>query len=98
MSLGRRSPSAAKRVLLAGAALALCLHAPALAQGRHQAPSPATPGETPSKAAPSPDGLAPDELYMEADRLTRDDKAKRTTAEGNVEIRYQGRTLRADRV
>src|SRR4030095_11096929 len=51
-----------------------------------------------SQQAPSADGLAPDELYMEADLLTRDDKRGVTTAEGNVEIRYQGRTLRADRV
>jgi LPS-assembly protein len=35
---------------------------------------------------------------MEADKLTRDDKANLTTAEGSVEIRYEGRTLRADRV
>ncbi len=44
------------------------------------------------------DGLAPGELYMEADQLVRDDKAGVTTAEGDVEIRYQGRTLRADRL
>jgi LPS-assembly protein len=97
MSPGRRTPSAAQRALFAGAAAALWLHAPAFAQHRQQATAPGAAGK-PRADAPSPDGLAPDELYMEADRLTRDDKAKRTTAEGNVEIRYQGRTLRADRV
>jgi LPS-assembly protein len=98
MSPGRRMPSAAKRAMLAGAA-ALMLHAPAYAR-QAKANSNAV-GQAPAKAssaAATNDGLAPDELYMEADRLTRDDKLKRTTAEGNVEIRYQGRTLRADRV
>lgn len=79
--------------MLAGAAVAAMLaYAPAFAQ------TPAAPDAAPSTQPPSPDGLAPDELYMEADRLTRDDEGKRTTAEGNVEIRYQGRTLRADRI
>ncbi|MFI4964261.1 MAG: LPS-assembly protein LptD [Caulobacterales bacterium] len=44
------------------------------------------------------DGLKPGELYMEADQLARDDKNGVTTAEGHVEIRYQDRTLRADRL
>ena len=90
MSSGRRTPSAIKRALLAGAAAVFLSHGAAHAQA---------PAGPPAKApAVSPDGLAPDELYMEADRLTRDDKAARTTAEGSVEIRYQGRTLRADRI
>ena len=51
------------------------------------------------KAAPAvSDGLEPGELYMEADQLVRDDKAKVTTAEGHVEVRYEGRTIRADRL
>ncbi len=78
--------------MLAGAAVAMLLHAPALAQRVQPLAG------TRQSAPASPDGLAPDELYLEADRLTRDDKIKRTTAEGNVELRYQGRTLRADRV
>ena len=44
------------------------------------------------------DGLKPGELYMEADQIIRDDKNGITTAEGSVEIRYEDRTLRADRV
>ncbi len=44
------------------------------------------------------DGLKPGELYMEADQLVRDDKNGITTAEGSVEIRYEDRTLRADRI
>jgi LPS-assembly protein len=80
-------PTAAKRAMLASAAAALLAHA-----------AHAQPADKPAPAAATADGLASDELYMEADRLTRDDKAKVTTAVGNVEIRYQGRTLRADRV
>jgi LPS-assembly protein len=48
--------------------------------------------------APNLDGLKPGELYMEADQLVRDDKNGVTTAEGNVEVRYQDKTLRADRL
>ena len=44
------------------------------------------------------DGLKPGELYLEADQLVRDDRAARTTAQGSVEVRYEGRTLRADRL
>ena len=86
--------------MLAGVALAAVLaQSPAhAAMGARAHPKPALAGQPPAKQAQQPDGLAPDELYMEADLLTRDDKAKHTTAEGNVEIRYQGRTLRADRV
>ncbi|MDB5453830.1 MAG: organic solvent tolerance protein OstA [Caulobacteraceae bacterium] len=88
MNSRRRTPSAAaKRALMAGAALAVLWSGAALAQ-----PAPATP------AAVSADGLADGEMYMEADELIHDDKAKLTTAKGSVEIRYEGRTLRADRV
>lgn len=84
MSFGRRSASA-KRGLLAGVALVvLCGSAHA---AMAQTPAPA--------AKPSPDGLAPDQMYMEADLVVRDDKNKVTTAQGDVEVRYQGRTLRA---
>jgi LPS-assembly protein len=100
MSPGRLTPSAAKRAMLTGAALAAILaQAPAHAQARRDSLPMAERPAKAAKAAPAAaDGLAPDELYMEADVLTRDDKANRTTAEGSVEIRYQGRTLRADRV
>lgn len=98
MSSRRRTPSLAKRAMLAGAAAVLLLHAPAHAQEQQHRQNANPFAPPPRHVAPTPDGLAADELYMEADRLTRDDKAKRTTAEGNVEIRYQDRTLRADRV
>ncbi len=44
------------------------------------------------------DGLQKDELYMEADEVIREDDAGLTTANGNIEVRYNGRTLRADRL
>jgi LPS-assembly protein len=79
-SLRRQASTSAKRVLLAGAAWAI------LSGAAHaQAPE-----------APGPDGLRPDELYMEADLVTYDDKAQIATATGEVEVRYQGRTLRAN--
>ncbi len=44
------------------------------------------------------DGLGADGYYLEADVLIQDDRAKTLTAEGDVEIRHQGRTLRANRL
>ena len=83
---GRRMPTAAKRALLASVALTL-IGSIAHAQTPAAAPSPAAGAD-----------LAQDEMYLEADRLTRDDKAKVTTAEGDVVIRYEEKTLRADRI
>jgi len=40
----------------------------------------------------------PDIIYLEADSLINDEAASTLTAQGNVEGRYQDRTLRADRV
>lgn len=86
--------------MLAGVAVAAVMaQSPAHAQ---QARAHAHPPLAGAPAAPKPgpvdDGLAAGELYMEADLLTRDDKTKHTTAEGSVEVRYEGRTLLADRV
>jgi len=49
-------------------------------------------------APQAPDNLKPGELYMEADEVIRDDEHGITTAQGNVEMRYEGRTVRADKV
>ncbi|THD75107.1 MAG: LPS-assembly protein LptD [Phenylobacterium sp.] len=93
MTLRRRPPSAAaRRALLAGAAIAVLCAGPAAAQQVH-APGFRTPNVT-----PVPDGLKPGEMYMEADQIVRDDEHNITTAEGSVEIRYQDRTLRADKL
>ena len=40
----------------------------------------------------------PDIIYLEADTLTNDEAAQRLTATGQVEGRYQDKTLRADNV
>lgn len=90
MKSRRRTPSAAKCALLAGAAVSVLWAGAAAAQSRPQF--------RPVAPAPTPDGLQPGELYMEADQITHDDQHKVTTAEGSVEIRYQDRTLRADKV
>ncbi|WP_233243297.1 LPS-assembly protein LptD [Caulobacter sp. HMWF025] len=51
------------------------------------------------KVAPAPDdGLGMDGYYLESDLLIRDDKSEVLTARGDVEVRYQGRTLRAEEV
>ena len=48
-------------------------------------------------AAPKPDdGLKGGGFYLEADTLIQDETSHLVTAEGSVEARYQGRTLRAD--
>ena len=49
--------------------------------------------------APVPDdGLGPKDVYMEADAVVDDRSQKLVTATGHVEARYQGRTLRADKL
>ncbi|MGE0830462.1 MAG: LPS-assembly protein LptD, partial [Hyphomonadaceae bacterium] len=49
------------------------------------------PNATNAAAAESP-------VALEADTVTADDRAQTITAEGDVEARYEGRTLRADRI
>ena len=118
-ALSAAAPSyAMKRVLLAGAAIAVLWPAVALAQPVTPPPAEYEPGpqgrvergqvlnnaagqnsDKPKTAAPvNTDGLKPGELYIEADQLARDDTNGVTTAEGHVEIRYQDKTLRADRL
>jgi len=50
------------------------------------------------KLAPDSPFRDPDIIYLEADTLTNDEATKILTAQGQVEGRYQDRTLRADRV
>lgn len=102
----RTSSIVVKRALLAGAALAAFWPAAVAAQpplrtdrGQPLNTNPDQPAARPPTAAPANnDGLKPGELYMEADQLIRDDRNGRTTAQGSVEVRYDGRTLRADRL
>ena len=76
--------STGKRHLLVGAALAAVCASAAHAQ--------------PSKGPAVSDGMAKGELYIEADEVIREDKTGRTSAKGNIEVRQNGRTLRADRL
>jgi LPS-assembly protein len=86
----RSAQTAGRARLLAGvAALGLALlAAPALAQ---------TP-EAPVAAGPAADGLTPGAFYLEANEIIANDRDKTVTAQGDVEVRYEGRTLRAQTV
>lgn len=97
LTLKAPTPAFARRVsalallsaaLLAGAAPA------AFARPGHKAST------APAKAAPplADDGLGSRDVYVEADDLVDDRATNVVTATGHVEIRYQGRTLRADKV
>jgi LPS-assembly protein len=65
------------------AALAMSVSTVAIAQ---------TPATQPTSAAPS------DNVLLEADEVLNDDAARTVTAQGDVQVRYQGRTLRADQL
>ncbi len=92
MTTTRRALTGARgrRVLLAGVAgAALTAAAPALAQDFAAIPT------APPTPAPVADGLGEAGFYLESDTLIQDDGAQVVTAEGDVEVRYRGRTLRA---
>ena len=64
--------------------------------GVSQAQSAAAPT---GKAQPqSADGMSARDIYIEAEQLIDDRDSKVVTAEGHVEARHLGRTLRADRL
>ncbi len=84
-------------MLLCGAAVGVLAVNPALAQTapavRLAMSAAALPAAT--AATPEDDGLGQDGFYLEANTVIRDDNAKTITARGDVEARYQGRTIRA---
>lgn len=85
------SPLSERTRLLAGVALAtLAIASPAMAQDLATATAPVAPAP-----AVEDDGLGERGFYLEADSLIQDDSQERVTAEGDVEVRYRGRTLRA---
>jgi LPS-assembly protein len=61
-------------------------------------PLPAVAAPAPEKPAAAPDNKPQDLLEIEADKATYDADKKLYTAEGNVVLNYQGRSVRADRV
>ena len=74
------------------AVLAVCGGATAHAQtASPQAQSPAPPPRAGAAAPESP-------VLLEADQLIDDEAAHTITAQGNVQIRYEGRTMRADQI
>jgi len=82
-----RAPLAAT---LVAAAIALGLGGAGAAQERGAAPAEA--------AGPGADLLPPTPVALAADRVTYDRETGRLIAEGDVEILYEGRTLRAPRI
>jgi len=60
--------------------------------------SPAAMAQIAADPAPGPAVQSPDAVLLEADVLIDDEQAGTITAEGDVQVRYQGRTMRADRL
>jgi LPS-assembly protein len=91
-----RPPSRASKLKLrlAAGAAALGLFAHAAIAETITAPGSGT--QASQATAPAADGLDPNSFYLEADNLQQDDKTKIATATGHVEVRYRGRTLRAN--
>ncbi|KSB91657.1 organic solvent tolerance protein [Caulobacter vibrioides] len=87
--------AAVRKLLMAGVAWLAVAAASGAAQAQQ---SLATIPEVPAKPAAADDGLGDQGYYLESDLLIRDDAAKTMTARGSVEVRYQGRTLRAQEV
>jgi LPS-assembly protein len=82
-----------KALLMIGVAT-LALHAPSA----YAAKDPSAKPKAASTAPVVDDGLGPHDIYLEADTVIEDHGQKTVTADGHVEVRYQGRTLRADKV
>ena len=70
------------------AALAVTVSPAAIAQTVTPAPS----------TAPPAAGQQEDLVLLEADQLIDDEQARTITADGNVQVRYQDRTMRADQI
>jgi LPS-assembly protein len=80
----------ARALALLGAAMIVCLQ-PAVAMAQF--------GSSAHSAAAAPDdGLGPRDAMIQADTLIDDRDNNTVTAEGRVEARMQGRTLRADKL
>jgi LPS-assembly protein len=58
--------------------------------------APAAPAQSGAQAPTAAPAAQQDLVLLEADTIINDDVAKTVTAEGDVQVRYEGRTLRAD--
>ena len=88
---------ASKAVLMIGAAAVALSASAAIAKPVQSLTAIPSPKAAATPAAPD-DGLGPKDVYLEADSVVDDRAQKLVTATGHVEARYQGRTLRADKV
>jgi LPS-assembly protein len=94
LPLIRRPPAPISARTRSAALVALAALAATPAVAAAQQPSPAA-----SKAPPaSNDGMGPRDVYIEAEQLVDDRDSKVISAEGKVEVRHLGRTLRADKL
>jgi len=95
LKVGHLSKSIFKQALaLSACVLPLALSAPAAAQFTQNAAG----TNRPLTLDPDSPFRDPDIIYLEADELINDEAAGVLTASGEVEGRYQDRTLRADKV
>jgi LPS-assembly protein len=92
MSRGEMAGRQAERMPFGWAALAAALAMTASTQALAQV----LPGP-PQSASPPPAGQN-ENVLLEADELIDDQAARTITAVGDVQVRYQGRTMRADRL
>src|SRR5512147_1421110 len=94
---GEMADRLAERTPLTWAALAaaFAVSVSPAAMAQTGAPAPAT---APTAAGPQANALHEDLVILEADQLVDDEQAKTITADGNVQVRYQGRTMRADQL
>jgi LPS-assembly protein len=89
---GEMAGRPAERTPFGWAALAAALAMTASTQALAQVPGPAQTATPPQPAELN------DNVLLEADELINDEAAQTITATGDVQIRYQGRTMRADRL
>jgi LPS-assembly protein len=89
---GRSQISLVRALLLTGAAVGAFATSPALAQSEGPVATRDATQNVPH------DGLGEDGVWLIADEIERDDANDRVIARGDVEARYQGRSLRAQQV
>lgn len=87
---GELAGRSAERTPFGWAALAAALAVSVSSAALAQTPPTST---TPTTTTEQGDGV-----LLEADQLVDDQQARTVTAEGDVQVRYQGRTMRADRL